>query len=210
MILMEFLKWILIVTGIIFLICLVILLFAKIKVTLSFSKKENRKLRTRLDISVLGFKLKKEIRKAKKKKGKNQLSQKDNDKEDDMSFFEKAKKYYTLFLVFKDIYKKNSRKIRRTVCFDKIWLGVEFGLGEASKTGVATGGVWAGIYNVIAFAARIFVVSEPKVEVTPLYNEQRCELEGECIISARLANLIVTLVSVGISYYFISKKHKSS
>ncbi len=196
----------LIAAGIVFLACLVLLLFAKIKVSLSFSKKAGRKLRTSLDISFLGFKIKTD----KKKKEKKQSPKKDDDKEDDIKFFDKVKKYYTLFLDFKDTYKKNSRKIRRTVHFEKICLNVQFGLGDAARTGIATGGVWAGIYNVIALVARLFRISEPKVGVVPLYNEQKCEIEGECIISTRVANLIYTLASVGISYYFISKRRKNN
>lgn len=199
---MEFLKWILIILGLLVLALVIASFFVKVRVIFDFSKKSGKKLKTSFDITVCGF----SIGSKAKKRTEKHLSKEDSQPEADVSFFDKVKNYYGLFLDFKDTYKKNSRKIRRTVYIESLCLNVRFGLGEAAKTGMATGGVWAGIYNVIAFAARIFTISEPRVEVTPLYNELKCELDGECIISARMANLIVALVSVGISYYFISKK----
>lgn len=206
---MEVLKWILIVLGTLVIILAAASFFLKVRIVFSFSKKSGTKSRKSFDITVCGF----SIGYKAKKKSENRLTKEDDiQSEPDACFFDKVKKYYGLFLDFKDTYKKNSRKIRRTVHIDYLRLDVKFGLGEAARTGIATGGVWAGIYSVIAFVASIATLTEPKVNVVPAYNEQLCEAEAECIISARLAKLIYTLASLGISYYFISrkrKKHKS-
>lgn len=204
---MEVLKWILFILGICLALGLVTILLAKITVKLNFLKHRGKKPTVSFEILIFGKPFKKQMVKMKKSRAKKQEESKEESC-DDISFLKKTKLWYNNFLIFKDVYKKNSAKIRKTINATKIHFNLEFGTGDAAKTGILTGAVWAGIYNVISFISRLIRITEPKINVSPEFNQRLCSFDGECIIKARVVNLIRVILSVGISYYFVSKKYK--
>lgn len=204
---MEVLKWVLIILGICLALGLVTILLAKITVKLNFLKQRGKKPTVSFEVLIFGKPFKKQMVKMKKSRVKKQEESKEESC-DDISFLKKTKLWYNNFLIFKDVYKKNSTKIRKTINATKIHFNIEFGTGDAAKTGILTGAVWAGIYNVISFISRLIRITEPKVNVSPEFNQRLCSFDGECIIKARVVNLIRVILSVGISYYFVSKKYK--
>jgi len=217
---MKILISVILILFVIFLISLLTFLISKIRISIEYSKAKGQKFTYNISLSMFWGIINKRIHPSKKnkslkKKHRDKTSSNDKTSEnEELSFFKKIKKYYGEFLIWKNVYKKNSCKIRKTVHIEKTNLELKFGLGDAAITGITTGSVWAGIYNVIAFFARIFRVTEPKIEITPLYNELSCELRGECIITTRVANLIGVVVSIGMSYYFnkkrLNKKEKAA
>ena len=91
----------------------------------------------------------------------------------------------------------------------KINLHINFGTGDAAHTGILTGAVWAGIYNVIAFISSVIRIAEPEINIIPAYNEKLCTLKAECIINTRVVNLINAVAGIGISYLIFKRKQKS-
>lgn len=200
----------LIILALVFFLTLVFL-FSKARVTIIFTKKNGEKSKTGLSVAVCGVLIKKDITRFlnKKKKPSGKKDKQTTDDKDETTFFSKAKNYYNTFLDFKKAYNKNSKKVHKGVHAEKIKISINFGTGDAAQTGILTGTIWAGVYNVIAFVSKIITVSQPFVDVIPAYNEQKCELKGECIITCRLANLIGIVVSIGMSYLKISKERKN-
>lgn len=186
----------------VFLLILAVTLFVKVKVIINFSKQKGDVFNISASLYLFGGLLKKQISLDKKKDNSPEDKSK---KETELKFFEKVKKYYGDFLKFKTVYKENSKRIRKTIYAEKICLDIKFGLGDAAKTGIATGCVWAGIYNVIAFISKVIRIKEPKINVTPEYNELTCTLAGECIITARPVNLIITASGLYKSYKKVIK-----
>ena len=199
-----FLKLLFLILVIIVLL-LVIVLFTKVTVVGKFQKKKGEKSTYSLDLMFFGGLIKKDLLSIKQKHSKKHD---DTKNQDDLKFFDKVKKNYKKFLDFKKAYSKNSRKIRRAICAEKIYLNVDFGVGDAAKTGIATGGVWAGIYNVISFVASIIRITEPKINVNPLYNELKCEIDSECVIKSRPVNLLIAVAGFGITYLKLKKNKK--
>ncbi len=203
---MEVLLKILVILGICLILGFITLLFSKITLCLKLSKESGKKTILNFEISIFGktvnIKNKKKTHVKKKEESKKEPY-------DDMGFFEKTKLWYNNFLIFKEVYKKNSAKIRRTIHATKIHLDLSFGTGDAAKTGILTGAVWTGIYNVVAFISRFIRITEPKINVNPEFNARLCSFTGECIIKARVVNLIRVVVNIGISYYFTRKKYKN-
>ena len=195
---LNILFWILAV----FLLITAIALFVKIKVVINFKKQKDEDFIVNIRLHFFGGLFKREVpTKQKSDKGKKDKSE----EKPELKFFEKVKKYYGDFLKFKTVYKENNKKIRKTVYAEKIHLDINFGLGDAAKTGIATGCVWAGIYNVIAFISKVIRIKEPKINVTPMYNDLSCEAGGECIITARPVNLIITAFGLYKSYKKVIK-----
>lgn len=187
-----------------FILLVAILLFSKMNLIIKAEKEAGHKVKLSLSLVFLGGLVKKNISISHRKKGKTSLADKAKaksaERENDVSFVERVKKYYHSFIAFKKAYSKNSHRLYRSIYAKKISLNIDFGAGDAASTGILTGSIWAGIYNVIAFCARIIRISEPKINVNPDFNAAKLALRGECIISTRLANLIFAVVSIGISY----------
>ena len=109
----------------------------------------------------------------------------------EISLLEKLKAYYGNLPEFMPEYRRWAGRVRKTVLAKKLYVNLQFGLGDAAKTGMATGEIWAAIYGIIAFVSNIIRITEPKIQVTPNYNELMCDAEAECIIKARLYNFLI-------------------
>lgn len=182
----------------VFLILAALILFLRIKLVFKFKKQKGEDAAMSLQLKLFGGLIKKDISLDKKEDKPKEPKETQNEK--DLKFFEKVKKYYGNFLDFKVVYGENSKKIRKSVYAEKILLDVSFGFGDAAKTGIATGCAWAGIYNVVAFVSKVIRIKEPKINLTPEYNEFTCNASGECIITARPVNLMITAYGIYKSY----------
>jgi len=189
--------------AVLFLI-LALVLLVKVTVVFNFKKQKGEDATVALQLRFFGGLFKKNIP-LDQKKDKHKDSKKSKE-DSDLKFFEKVKKYYSDFLTFKSVYNENSKRIRKSVYAKKINLDINFGLGDAARTGIATGYAWAGIYNVVAFVAKIIRIKEPKINITPCYNELKCDASCECIITARPVNLIITALGLYKSYKKIINK----
>lgn len=191
---------------------LIILLFSKITLSFNAEKKKGKEFKTYFEVCFFGglVKLKKSVKgkKANKKLIEDSLKKSEIVKED-TSFIQKVKRAYKTFCAFKYAYKNNSGKIRKAVFAKKINLHINFGTGNAATTGILTGALWSGIYNVVSFISSVITITEPNINVIPNYNEEECSVNLKCIITSRLVNLIVAAAGIGISYLkFIRKNNK--
>jgi len=197
---------VLMIIFLLFLLLFISCFFIRLRIVLTAGKEASKKMKysVRYEISVFGIKKELNFEKFKKK------STEKSESENDSKFADKVKNYYSLFCDFKDIYTKKSHVLYKNVRAEKIYLSLDFGYGDAAQTGILTGSIWAGIYNVIAFVARIIRINEPQISVTPRYNEDMCAFDGECIISGHIVNLISIVVSIGISYFLTTKNKKKA
>ncbi len=196
------------ILAIVILVFIISLLFSKIKLSFSAEKIKGQKLKIYYKIKFFGglFSIKKSVKPHKKKQ---KEKQKEKRKEDDDGFFKKIKSSYKTFCAFKYAYKNNSSKLKKSIYAKKINLHIDFGFGDAMTTGILTGALWTGIYNVISFIASVITIAEPNINVVPNYNQNKCSVKLECIITSRLVNLIAVAASLGISYLKFVRKQKT-
>lgn len=207
---MKIFLFALLAVTILFFAFLVFLLFSKITVSIKAEKEHGQKLKTNLELTFGSGWLKKNINLKQKQKSKKKSNPNSEEKkEDDTKFIDKVKKCYKVFCGFKYAYQKNSHKVHRAVFAKKINLYINFGTGNAAHTGILTGALWAGIYNIISFVSAVITIAQPKIDVVPVYNEKKCSVVCECIINTRLVNLINAVVSIGISYLIFTRKQKN-
>ena len=197
-----------IMLAVLLLVLLVFCLFTKIRLVFTFRKSADEELITQATMEALGGFWKKNLSDINIKK-KNKPKQNKSGNESPNTFRQKVSKYYDLFLQIKSVYSRSKPCVRKNVIAEKIRLYIVFGLDDAAKTGMATGVLWAGIYNVIAFAAGIIRVAEPDINVTPYYEDEHLELDGECIIRFTLANSIIIICSLAINYLKVINKSKN-
>ena len=197
-----------------FFVFLLILLFSKVNFSLNLEKKQGEKPVAYFELSFFRglIRIKKILKTKNNKKKPNKkdhlLKDRESLKDEDSSFLKKVKDAYQIFCAFKHAYKKNSHKLRKAIYAKKINLHINYGSGNAASTGIITGAIWAGIYNVISFISSVITIAQPKINLVPNYTEKQCSTKCECIITSRLANLIGAVLSMGISYLAFKRKNK--
>ena len=186
---------------------LILLIFMKSSVIISMTKKKGERAKYKISLRFFGGIIKKDFDGIKKRK-KEKDNTKENKDDSDKSFIEKAKESYITFKEIKKIYDSNKKRIRKSIYLKKIYASISFGLEDAAKTGIAIGGVWSAIFDVIAFLSNVVTVSKPQIEINPDYNGLLLEFDSEIMIEAKTFGLIVTALDFLIKYKKISKKRK--
>lgn len=212
---MDIFLTVLLIIFAIILLLIVFCLFVKIRIRLEVQKKDGEKLSRRISVEALGGVLKKNLsdfageeKKPGHKKEKSKTPLRKTKEESNLTFRQKISRYYQTFLKIKYTYSLSKHKIRKNIMIERLKLSISFGLDDAAKTGMATGAIWAGIYNAVAFAANLVRLTEPQIAVAPDFENEKTELEGECIIVFRLVNIISIILSIGINYLIITHKMK--
>lgn len=199
---------VLLIITFLILLMIVFCLFIKIRLVASFSKRKNEKFNLSFSLELFGGRIKKNIPLVPKKKRKKSKSEKlkIEDENITLSFRQKVKKYYGIFLRISQTWARSKRKVRKRIMAEKICFNLSFGTGDAAHTGILTGSLWAATYNVIAFIANFIRVTEPQISINPSYDEEILDFDGECILKISLANIITILTIIAVNYYFTNKK----
>lgn len=181
-------------------------LFAKVRLVLNICKPKDDKCICDMHISLFGGRTVKHINFTHPKDQKNDESYCEEESHSQKGFVQKIKDYYNKFVKIKYVWHKSKKKIRKTILCERLVLNLSFGLDDAAQTGIATGAVWAGVYNVISFLSNFASLREPEIKINPVFDDECVEFDGQCIIAFRIVNIISTLITVGINYYFVNKK----
>ncbi len=189
-------------------LCLLIILFGKTKLAVTISKKQGKEIDTKIVLVLLWGLVKLDLGEKSAKEKKLEAEAVEKIKKDERKFIEKAKYYYGIFCDFAKAYFKHRRKLRKSISLDRIYLNIDFGLGDAAKTGIYLGTLWAAMYNAAALVSRIVRISEPKFSVNPHYNESIAEFQSELIISARAGRLLLALAGIAWSFWRFNRKRK--
>ncbi len=189
-------------------ICLLIILFGKTKLVIKCSKKSGNEVDTDIVLCLLWGLVKIRLKKKAVKEKKLFEEAAKDIKKDERKFIDKAKYYYGLFCDFAKAYLRHRRRLRGSILLEKISLDINFGLGDAAKTGIQLGTLWAALYNISALVSRIVRIAEPKFKINPHYNESIVEFDSELVVSARAARLIFAILSIGFSFWRFNKKRK--
>ncbi len=187
---------------ILFLILFVIFLFLKIRLEISYKKENGKKGSLLICISFFGTMLKKEI----SLKEKNDAKEKKKGDEEKLPLTQKIQKYQETFEKMRYVWARSRRKIRKNIFAEKISLDMSVGFEDAFLTGILTGSLWALIYTVVGFVSDIIKIRVPKINITPVYNEDYLQVDGKCIIAASPVNIISIGVKILLSYYVVKKK----
>ncbi len=184
---------------------LILILFIRINLSVSFSKKLHSKMRFSINLELFGGRIKKKIDLPKKAKREAQKLKKEI-KSVKLTFKEKVKKYYRTFKLIKGTWEKSKLSVRKRILLKKTSLSVTFGTGDAAHTGIMTGILWSGIYDVIAFISKFIRVTQPQICVNPIYDEEQLEIRGECILTLSLANIISIITILSLNYFLVQRK----
>ena len=174
-------------------------LTAKIKIFFEYKKYPGEKLYIDYKITLGGLRLKPIIKKLAKNKETKPKSEE--------GLIKKIKVYAkTLSLVTK-IYSKNRWFIQKRITAEDISFHLKFGLTDAASTGIATGAIWAVLYNILALIGRIGTLKNHTFEVVPVYTEAGFISEGSFKLSFRLIGIISVILRLYLTYKKLTKNN---
>jgi len=187
------------------------LLFVGVAVEVSVNKENGEKLRTDINLFLAGRQIdvakfvdRRNKQKKDNKDDKKDKENKENEEETDESslerFTEKLSKLRVNIARGKYTYLLSKRYVRRKIIMDNLELSIVFGLDDAAHTGIVTGVLWGGIYNVFGFVDSLFTVKSHKFNVTPVFEEEGFALSFETRIKCRVINLVLIAFAVLINY----------
>ncbi|MBQ3110976.1 MAG: DUF2953 domain-containing protein [Clostridia bacterium] len=96
------------------------------------------------------------------------------------------------------------RFVRKRFSLSQFELKVTFGTAEAASTAVLTGHIYSLSYNILALIDKLMYVDNPRVEVTPVFNDATFSANAQGIIRTRLAHIIAT--ATVFAYKFLKYK----
>ena len=103
-------------------------------------------------------------------------------------------------------FKTASKLTQKFLTVEKFIVQITAGTGSAPSTAISTGMLWATVYNVIAVIGTVLIIENPVVEITPDYSQAVFKSYAKCIISARVAYII--LIGIVILSKKLSRKGK--
>lgn len=193
---------ILLILFAIFVLFVVIFLFLDVNVIITLNKPKGEKALLEASVVLPGGKSIYE-----KKIGSKANEQKDNsDNDPDESFKETLAKLLASFVALKAIYRDHRQKRKKLINVEKLFINASFGTDDAFKTAMTAGSVWTSIFGVVAFLSTFTVVTEPKISITPDFDEEYIEAEGECILKFRVYTLFSLLMTITAAYNKINEK----
>ena len=190
----------------IFVLLLGFCLFVKIRLIIDFDKPRGGKGIFSANIELFGGRFRKSLIPPSADRAPASEAMPQGEATHDIAFKDKVKKYYQVFVRVRYTWLKSKAKVRKNIFAQKLLLDVRFGLDDAAATGIAAGAVWAAVYNVIAFLSSVIRISEPEVNITPVFDDELIEAKAQCILSFTVANIISILASLGLNYLNINRK----
>ncbi|MBC5638643.1 DUF2953 domain-containing protein [Ornithinibacillus sp. BX22] len=98
----------------------------------------------------------------------------------------------TVIPSFKEV-KKIIKMMMKSIVIHQLSWRTDFGTGDAASTGIMSGGVWMMKGTVVSFFHELSNLScQPKLSVTPHFQQRGLYSEIDCIVSIRLGKAIHT------------------
>ena len=182
---------ILIVLAIIALI-FAIALITRVKARLFITGAKGKKFTVNLTMKILWKKIEINLLgKEKKVKDKKESSKEDKlEKKDKKNILEKLDGMCKTLEKSRLTYVMSRKSLKKRLTFENIYFALTFGLGDAARTGIATGGAWGIAYNLFAIICRVSNVKNHKFNITPDFENETYDMVFEGILTLSPANII--------------------
>ncbi len=187
---------------------LAIALLVRVRARLFMTAANGKKFCAALEVNILWKKI--NINLAGEKKDKEKPSEdaektEDDKPEDKKNILEKLDSICKLLQKSRLTYVMSRRSVKKRLTFENIYFALTFGLGDAARTGIATGTVWGIVYNLFALICRISNVKNHKFNITPDFENEAYDMVFEGILKVSLANIICICAVVYRNYRKASK-----
>ena len=107
-----------------------------------------------------------------------------------------------ILAVKEDIEKFIDFAAEKCTVIEQLSFKLDFGLGDAAQTGIATGGLNAAVYSLVSVVHHKTVLKEWKIDINPDFQTEKFHAEFLCIARTRLLHII----RMGIKGYKLYRK----
>lgn len=182
-------KALLIIISVI-IILIAISLFVKVKARLFMTGANGKKFNAILTINILWKKININLLGDSKKEKTPDEKETANDEKDKKNILEKLDGICKLLEKSRFTYVMSRKALKKRLTFENIYFALTFGLGDAARTGIATGSAWGIVYNLFALLCRVSNVKNHKFNITPDFENECYDIVFEGILKVSLANII--------------------
>lgn len=161
----------------------------------------------RLKIKILGIsadmeKLGKSF--SKKKKKSTEEAQPVTADEQDAALMDKINNVYKLVCRIRNVYNDSRHFVSKRFYADNIYVNISFGTWDAALTGIATGAMWAMLYEILGFITTVATVNNHKFDVDSVYDRCFFDIKAGAVFKFR----IVSVVGIALLILHNLKKYK--
>lgn len=162
---------------------LLVLMFVPFKFSFLFSRFENEN-KTEVSVKYLFFRYKLKEKKQQPVKANRETVGK-SAPERGMGYFKNI--YCT---IKKDVFDVIRYLAKRAVVLEKIDLKIDFGYSDAAATGLMTGILNGGAYNIISIICNNIKVKSWNVDIVPDFNNDKFDVMFSCIVRIKTVHII--------------------
>lgn len=197
-------KALLIIISVI-IILIAISLLVKVKARLFMTGANGKKFSATLTINILWKKIDINLLGDSKKEEKPEEKEISNEEKEKTNILEKLSRICKMLEKSRLTYVMSRKALKKRITFENIYFALTFGLGDAARTGIATGSAWGIVYNLFALLCRVSNVKNHKFNITPDFENECYDLVFEGILALSLANIICICAVVYRNYRKVCK-----
>jgi len=97
---------------------------------------------------------------------------------------------------FKDVIITFFRLTRYRIHFQKLELKLEYGCGDAAKTGILYGVIWGGVSTLYNILNLYFNADYPEVDIKADFNNKKFDILLKGILKVRLVHIIIAIIKI--------------
>lgn len=113
----------------------------------------------------------------------------------DKSFFDGISNILRIIKIIRKTYSQSREYVARHIKAD-ITINISFGLYDAALTGMATGAVWALLYEILGLVSTVAQIQKHSFNVDPVFDKALFKADGMCIFKFIPVNVIGILIHI--------------
>lgn len=131
-----------------------------------------------------------------KEKTDNEKNKQDTTEEQkDKKFFDGINNIFRIINIIRKTYSGSREYVSKRINAD-LTVNINFGLYDAALTGIATGAVWALLYELLGLISTVTLIKKHTFNVEPVFDKALFKADGVCIFSFLPVNIIGILIHI--------------
>ncbi len=124
-----------------------------------------------------------------KKKKPAKDAQPKTEQEQDAALMDKINNAYKLVRRIANVYNDSRHFVSKRLYVDNIYVNISFGTWDAALTGMATGAVWALLYELMGLLTTVATVNNHKFDVDSIYDRCFFDIKAGAVLKFRIAGI---------------------
>ena len=141
---------------------------------------------------------------SKSKKNSAPAPQAQSPEEQDEALIDKINNACKLVRRIRNVYNDSRHFVSKRFCAEDIYVNISFGTWDAALTGIATGAIWALLYDILGFLSTVATINNHKFDVDSVYDRSFFHIKAGAVFRFR----IVGIAGIALCVLYNLKKYK--